>query len=429
MSKTRLSRGRGIIYGNGMTKMDDLQLRRRQVIVLWCGVVLSFFTSMSKILVPGPIVGDLKALGLDAIELASLGFGYYCAYAVSQLALGAYSVRWGGVRLMLFGGSCFVLGSILFPLGSLCPPGYAYWVMFAARMLTGLGAGTMFPGLAKLLSDLYTGRFALVFSVVMFIGYLGPICGRTPVLHLVDLVRWRWALEIIAFAALTAFAVLVLASRGAVKPVMSGNSIAALRKVFGSSRNLLLFGASSVVYGAYYVLPVVMGQECLIDSGMSKVNAERLIMFQVLLIAICNLGTSTILRIFGGYRKLLLLFVGVCGLAGAVLGAVAFEIYLPLPAVVAAFVLMAIPAGFFSLQSLIVKELNPPELSGISISMLNFCAFVLIMSCQPIAGVILDRHRADPCTAYRDIFIVSIALEAIGIACALFVPETRPKRS
>ena len=403
--------------------MDDLQLRRRQVIVLWCGVVLSFFTSMSKILVPGPIISDLKALGLDAVELSSLGFGYYCAYAVSQLALGAYSVRWGGVRLMLFGGSCFVLGSLLFPLTS------SFWTMFAARMLTGLGAGTLFPGLAKLISDLYTKRFAVVFSVVMFLGYLGPICGRTPVLHLVDLVRWRWALEIIALAALTAFAVLVLASRGAVKPVMSGNSITALRKVFGSPRNLLIFGASSVVYGAYYVLPVVMGQECLIDSGMSKVNAERLIMFQVLLIAICNLGTSTILRVFGGYRKLLLLFVGMCGLAGAILGAVAFGIGLPLPAVVATFVLMAIPAGFFSLQSLIVKELNPPELSGISISMLNFCAFVLIMSCQPIAGVILDRHRADPCTAYRDIFIVSIALEVIGIVCALFVPETRPKRS
>ena len=399
-------------------KLHGAQLRRRQVVVLWCGVALSFFTSMSKILVPGPIVGDLKALGLDAIELASLGFGYYCAYAISQLVLGAYSVRWGGVRLMLFGGSCFVAGSLLFPLGS------SFWTMFAARMLTGLGAGTMFPGLAKLISDLYTKRFAVVFSVVMFLSYLGPICGRTPVLHLVDLVRWRWALEIIALAALTAFAVLLLASRGAVKPVMPGNSIAALRKVFGSSRNLLIFGASSVVYGAYYVLPVVMGQECLIDSGMSKVNAERLIMFQVLLIALCNLGTSAILRVFGGYRKLLLLFVGACGLAGAALGAAAFQVGLPLPAVVTAFVLMAIPAGFFSLQSLIVKELNPPELAGISISMLNFCAFVLIMACQPVVGVILQHSVF----MYRNVFLFSVMLEVIGLGCCCFVPETRRKR-
>jgi len=118
----------------------------------------------------------------------------------------------------------------------------------------------------------------------------------------------------------------------------------------------------------------------------------------------------------------------VCGLAGAVLGAAAFQFDLPLASVVASFILMAIPAGFFSLQSLIVKELNPPELSGISISMLNFCAFVLIMSCQPVAGVLLNRFYAYPCAAYRDIFIFSVVLESVGIACALFVPETKPKR-
>lgn len=423
--------------------MDDLQLRRRQTVILWCGVVLSFFTSMSKILVPGPIIDDLQQLGFNAVELSAMGFGYYCSYALSQLALGAYSVRWGGVRLMLFGGSCFVLGSILFPLGSLMPPvgnvECSYWMMFAARMLTGLGAGTMFPGLAKLLSDLYTERFALVFGVVMFLGYLGPICGREPVLRLIDLVKWRWAFQILALLSLATLAVLATASRGALKPVMSGNSLEALRRVFGNTDNLLIFGASSVVYGAYYVLPVVAGQKCLTDCGMTKVNAERLIMFQAALIAVCNLGTSSLLRLFGGRRKLMLIIAGVCGLAGGILGAAAFQLNWPLPTVVTAFVLVAIPACFFSLQSLIVKELNPPERAGISISMLNFCAFVLITACQPVAGVILHRYEAAatringivsyPPTAYRDIFLFFVVLEVIGILCCFGVPETRPKRS
>ena len=415
-------------------KLDAVQLRRRQVVVLWCGVTLSFFTSMSKILVPGPIDGDLRALGLNVVELSALAFGYYCAYAVSQLALGAYSVRWGGVRLMLFGGGCFVTGSLLFPLGSLLPAGSAYWVMFAARMLTGLGAGTMFPGLAKLLSDLYTGRFALVFSVVMFIGYLGPICGRTPVLQLVKLVRWRWALEIMALASLAMFAVLAAAARGAVKPVMAGNSLAALRKVFGNVRNLLVFTASSVVYGVYYVLPVVAGQKCLTDSGISKDRAEYLLTALAVMIAFGNLGTILLLRLFGGGRKLLLLFAGTCGLAGGILGASAFQWALPRYAVVTAFVLVAVSACFFSLQSLIVKELNPPELAGTSISMLNFCAFVMITACQPIAGVILHRFETAeaavyPPAAYRDIFLFFVVLEIIGLVCCFGVPETRPKRS
>ena len=412
-------------------EIDAVRLRRRQVIVLWCGVVLSFFTSMSKILVPGPIIDDLQALGFDAVELSAMAFSYFCTYAASQLALGAFSVRYGGVRLMLFGGSCFVIGSILFPLGSLLPAGSAYWVMFTARMLTGLGAGTMFPGLAKLLSDLYTERFTLVFSVVMFISYLGPICGRTPVLQLVKLVRWRWALEIMALASLAMFAVLAAAARGAVKPVMPGNSLTALRKVFGSVRNLLIFMASSVVYGAYYVLPVVMGQKCLIDSGMSKDHAEYLLTAMAVMIAFGNLGTILLLRLFGGRRKLLLLFAGTCGLAGGILGAAAFQWALSLYAVVAAFVLVAVSVCFFSLQSLIVRELNPPELAGTSISMLNFCAFVMITACQPIAGVILHRFEtaasaAYPPAAYRDIFLFFVVLELIGLVCCFGVPETRP---
>ena len=305
--------------------------------------------------------------------------------------------------------------------------------MFAARMLTGLGAGTMFPGLAKLLSDLYTGRFALVFSVVMFIGYLGPICGRTPVLQLVKLVSWRWALEIMALASLAMFAVLVAAARGAVKPVMPGNSLAALRKVFGSVRNLLVFTASSVVYGVYYVLPVVAGQKCLTDSGISKDHAEYLLTALAVMIAFGNLGTILLLRIFGGRRKLLLLFAGACGLAGGILGASAFQWALPLYAVVTAFVLVAVSACFFSLQSLIVKELNPPDLAGTSISMLNFCAFVMITACQPIAGVILHRFETAgavyPPAAYRDLFLFFVVLEVIGLVCCFGVPETRPKRS
>jgi len=427
----------------GMTmEFDAVRLRRRQVIVLWCGVVLSFFTSMSKILVPGPIIDDLQqGLGFNAVELSAMAFSYFCTYAASQLALGAFSVRYGGVRLMLFGGSCFVAGSLLFPLGSLCPPGWAYWTMFAARMLTGLGAGTMFPGLAKLLSDLYTKRFALVFGVVMFLGYLGPICGREPVLMLVKLVNWRWALEILALSSLAAFAVLAIASRGAVKPVMPGNSLVALGKVFGSGRNLLIFLASSVIYGAFYVLPAMAGQKCLTDCGvMGKVGAERLMMAQGVMIALGNLGTVLLLKLFRGHRKLLLLFSLFCGLAGSILGAAAFQTGLPPYTVVAAFVMVAIPACLFSLQSLIVKEMNPPELGGLSISMLNFCAFVLIAACQPIAGVLLHRYEAVatktaegaliyPPAAYRDIFIFFVVLELVGIVCALFVPETKPKQS
>ena len=37
-----------------------------------CGIVMFFFTSMSKVVVPGVLFGDLQALGLGAGALAGL---------------------------------------------------------------------------------------------------------------------------------------------------------------------------------------------------------------------------------------------------------------------------------------------------------------------------------------------------------------------
>ena len=97
---------------------------------------------------------------------------------------------------------------------------------------------------------------------------------------------------------------------------------------------------------------------------------------------------------------------------------------------------MAVPAGLFSHYSLIIKEMNSIDVVGLSISMLNFFAFVLITVSGQIAGVLLGRYvpiakNADgapifPGTAYRDIFIFLVALEVIGLVCCFGVPETRP---
>lgn len=115
-----------------------------------------------------------------------------------------------------------------------------------------------------------------------------------------------------------------------------------------------------------------------------------------------------------------------------------FQWKLPLSYTVAAFILMAIPAGLFSHYSLVMKEMNSLDLVGLAISMLNFFAFVMITVSGQIAGALLGRHtpvgqNAEgapifPGETYRDIFIFLIVLELIGLACCFGVPETRPKR-
>ena len=410
--------------------MDESTLRRRRQLILWSGVVLFFFTSMSKVLVPGAVFNDLQALGFSAGALASLGAWYMYTYAFSQMAVGIFSDRYGGVRLLLFGSGFFAAGSLLFPFGS------SYPVLFAARVLAGMGSGTVYLGVSKLICDLYSERFALVFGTVLFLGYLGPITGVLPMAWLIQKVTWRWAMAVPAFFATATMLVIVFSARGCIKPTVPGNCFAALGALLRDRRNLALFLASSTVFGSYYALLTGAGGKCLEDVfGMTRMQSSTLLTVMTVLVSLENLLTASMLKLCRGRRKVLFDFAMICALCASLLGAAAFHWRLPTYAAAAAFVLQAIPAGFFSLFAIIAKELNPPERSGLAVSTLNFCAFVMIALVSDAAGVLLNRSAGAakivgklviyPPEAYRNIFLLFVGVAVLGIVCSFGVPETR----
>ena len=412
--------------------MDERSLHLRRILILWSAMILSFFTSMSKVLVPRLVLDDLHSLGFSAGALGALGAGYMYTYAFNQMAVGIFSDRYGGVRLLLFGGGFFVTGSLLFPLSS------TYWVMFLARMLAGMGSGTVFLGLAKLIADIYSDRFAFVFGGAMFLSYLGPIAGLLPMTWLVGVLGWRKAMMVPEVCSAVAMLVIVFASRGCMKPPRPGNCFAALGELLRDKYNRRLFGASSVVFGSYYSLLTVAGQKCLEDvCGMTRLRAALLLTVMAVLVAFGNLLTSAALRWCGGRRKVIFVSTLVCSLAGSLLGAAAFQWHLPTFAVAAAFVLLALSAGFFSLFAIIAKDLNPPERSGIAVSTLNFTAFVMIAVVGHLSGLLLNRYsgaakivagvRQYPSEAYRDIFILFAVFGLLGLVSCFGVPETRDR--
>ena len=76
--------------------------------------ILYFLTCMAKVLIPGVIYDDLLACGLDSRQIAGTGAAFMYAYAASQLLAGIFSNRFGGVRILLTGGSLFALGTVAF---------------------------------------------------------------------------------------------------------------------------------------------------------------------------------------------------------------------------------------------------------------------------------------------------------------------------
>ena len=400
-------------------------LRKKKMAILCCGVIMYFFTNMSKVLVPGTIFNELQQIGLDVKSISALGAVYMYSYAASQLLAGIFSDRYGGVRILLIGGSMFTAGTIGFPFAE------HLWLMYIFRFLTGFGAGTVFLGVAKLLADLFSARFAVAMGTILVFGYIGPTAG-TMIVFLIKIVGWQWAMAIPGMIAVGALAGVVLMMRGTIVPVTRGQSFKPLLTIIRQGRMWLLWLTSSVVFGAYYVLLAQIGQKSISDfGGIAPEKAATCIMVMTIMVALNNMGVNGIVKLCGNRRKISVAGGIICTLAGGITGWFAFSQGWGLPGVLGAFFLIALPAGFFPLFSTVAKELAPPEYTGLSVALINFMAFVFIALFQNISGRILQGFTAVsgvfPPEAYAGIFLF-IAIAAIpAVISSFFVPETGVK--
>lgn len=402
--------------------LSEETLRGKKMIILFCGVIMYFFTNMSKVLIPGTIFNELLKAGLDVKSISALGAVYMYSYAASQLLAGIFADRYGGVRILLLGGSMFTAGTIGFPFAE------HLWLMYFFRFLTGFGAGTVFLGVAKLLADLFSARFALAMGIILVLGYIGPTAG-TMIVFLIRAVGWQWAMAIPGLIAVGALLAVVVVMKGTIIPATGGQNLHPLFTIVKKGRMWLLWFTSSVVFGAYYVLLAQIGQKSISDFGrISPEKAATCIMIMTIMVALNNMGVNGFVQLCGNRRKIAAAGGICCTLAGGILGWYAFSHGMGLPWVLGAFFLIAVPAGFFPLYSVIAKELAPAEYTGLSVALINFMAFVFIALFQNISGRILQNFTAVngvfPPEAYAGIFLF-IAIAAVpAVLSSFFVPET-----
>lgn len=412
---------------NSNSTVPDEIIRKKKFAILICGVILYFLTCMAKGLVPGIIYNDLLKAGLSSEMIAGTGAAFMYAYAASQLLAGVFSNRYGGVRILLTGGTLFAVGTILFPWCGI------YSLMIAGRILTGLGAGTVFLGVVKILSDLFPAKFAMALGTVMLCSYFGPVCGTTPMVMLVELIKWQWAMTLPGAAAAAAVTAILVFAPGTIKPVVKGETFKALGQMLKNRKMWLLNLSASSIFGTYYIISTQIGQKSVIDHcSLTAPKASLVIMVLTIIVAVNNVLVNLILKCLGNRRKVAALLAFTLAFLGAAAGYFAFGFTHSVAMVTFSFVLIAIPAGFFPLFSTIAKEINPPEETGLAVALLNFWCFAFIALYQNISGRILQHYtQADtlayPPQAYCGIFIFLMITGIAGIIAASFYPETRPQ--
>ncbi|MBO4631304.1 MAG: MFS transporter [Lentisphaeria bacterium] len=410
--------------------ISEKSLRRRKSIILLLGVILTFFTSMSKILVPGPIYNHLQTeLLFDPSRIAALGAVFMYAYAASQLLMGIYSDRYGGVRILLIGGGLFTVGSLCFPFCS------NPWLMYGFRVVTGFGAGTVFLGVAKLLNDLFPAKFGLMLGIALLISYFGPVTGTVPMVWLISCIGWRQALFLPGAICFCAMAGILLLMRGTIKKTVPGQTFTPLFRMLKNRPMWLLCLSSALIFGVYYVLLTQVGQKCIEDFyHLDKYLASLCITLLSVIVALNNVAVNLLLKLTGGRRKPIYIGGTLLMLAGCLTGSAAFFWHLSVWCLVAAFLMLGIPAGFFSFYSMIAKELNPPEVTGLAVAVLNFSAFAFIALFGNISGFLLGcwkyaaKDGVFPGEAYFALFLFLTVSALLSVVIGAFVPETFRKK-
>ncbi len=407
-----------------------MTITQKKHILFYAAVALMFMTSMNKVLVPNTVFDELQGeLGISGQMLAAMGAGFMYTYAISQLALGLLSSKFGGVRILIFASAVFAAGCAVFPFLNSAE------MMVAVRTLTGFGAGTAFIAVAKLVDDLFKKNFSFVLGIVLFLTYFGPVTGNLPMVTLVKATSWRIAMGVPAAVSVLILLVILVFMKGTTKPVLKGNALSPLWQICKSGNSWLVFVASSVVFGSYYLISTTAGNKILTDIGHLKpLLASLLITILAVIVAVNNIFGNVFLKtVLHERRKLMMIISGASHVTGTVICAAAFYFELNYIFIIAGFVLIAIPAGLFSIYCTVIKELHPPEYTGLGIAILNFFAFVAIAGWGNIAGAVFARFENGtingvvnyPPVAYAIIFGILAIFALCGLICSFFLPETR----
>ena len=406
--------------------------RRTLLAIFWLGAAMYFFTTMLRLSIPGNIFNLLQEeLGCGANGVVALGTFFMYAYALCQPVGGVLADKYGGCRISLFAALFFSLGTLGFVAGGGLAP------MVISRIASGIGAGLVFIGVAKLADDLYKRNFALIMGVLLLISCAGGFVGVTPLIELAERGGWRLPVGIAAAVVVLLTAGEFLLRRRLVLPPPRRVKFS-LRPILLTFREPLVarvFGGSAAISAAYAVFVIIVGRKFLEECVGLSPGATRLTLSLMLVVSlVCSVGSGLVSKWCGNRRRGLLIFycastlVGVAGVTATVL----FD----LPGALAAVSLMLIsPSGSsFAIFSAASREMNDPEFSGVTIGVLNFCDCLVIALTGNLCGFLLDLYadRAQrigdaliyPDAAYLNILYILLAVAALGLWCVLSVPET-----
>jgi len=311
-------------------------------------------------------------------------------------------------------------------------------VALVGRTLVGLGVSVVFIAMLKLIAVWYDERrFATLVGLAMLLGNLGSILAGTPLVMVAEATSWRGVFlgaAVLSILLGVACWVFVGESESADAPRPRIDRTTIIGGLMGVLRNRATWPAvwvnfglagSFFAFGGLWATPYLMQVHAL-----PRVHAANHLSLYFVCLAIGCLAIGSLSDRIGKRKPVVI--------AGSLATCLLWLVWLsavrmPVSVSYALFALMGLVTASFSLTWACAKEVNPPQLSGMSTSVTNMGGFLAGALLQPAVGAVMDFGwdgaivdgvRMYPVETFRYGIGLLAAAGLFGTLAAFFLRET-----
>jgi sugar phosphate permease len=425
-----------------MSQLDNGKVKKLMSYrwVVWGILALAYIIVFFHRLAVGVVKDDLvNAFGISSTTFANLGSTYFYVYMLMQIPSGMLADSLGARKTVTAGTLVAGIGSIVF--------GYAPtigWAFFG-RLLVGLGVSVVFISILKIQSEWFMEReFGTMSGITSFVGNMGGILAQTPLAIMVGYLTWRTSFALIGFVSIAIAVLCYMVARNTPEEIglpsiaeIEGRQvnrsdgkkpqlIKGVIKVMSNPRTWPGFVVFAGFFGAFVSLTGTWGRSYIVDVyGIPKVAAANYMVAAVLGLAI---GSIVIGKFSDSIKKRKLPMI----IFGAVYVACWWVLVFagggkpPVAILMPLLFTLGFTCSVFVLGWGCSKEINPPEIAGISTSVVNIGGFFGAAILPPLLGKVFDKFGGSlpPVELYQKAFMYAFISAIIGFIFTFLVKET-----
>lgn len=425
-----------------MQQLETTQVKKlmRYRWVVWGVLAFAFVIVFFHRLAAGVVKDDLiRAFEISETTFANLGSAYFYVYMIMQIPSGILADSLGARKTVSIGVFVAGIGSMIF--------GFAptIFLAFIGRLMVGLGVSVVFIAILKIQSEWFKeSEFGTMSGITSFVGNMGGAMAQTPLALVVAAVTWRFT-----FITIGIFTILVAVlcyafirntpgelglptikqlegREGAVVEEKKPELIKGLIKVITNFRTWPPFIVSVGISGTFLTITGSYGSSYAAQVyGIPRVSAANYMLAAVIGMAIGSIIIGSISDKMKRRKLPMLVSGSVYVICWTIIvfvngGKPPLEILMPLMFV------LGLSAPTFTLGWACAKEVNPPEITGISTSVVNIGGFMGASILPPAIGRVFDTFGKSLTSVelYHKAFLYCFIAASIGLLSVMFIKET-----